>query len=83
MSDEVIKYVIIEKQKSVTQLFPHTALTKDAGLGELQLAWKKQQGEETIEKMVCQYLLHPSPLLYPRIYPFSDSAWRTVANENL
>lgn len=38
MSDEVIKYVIIEKQKSVTQLFPHTALTKDAGLGELQLA---------------------------------------------
>lgn len=38
MSDEVIKVVIIEKQKRVTQLFPHVVLTKDAGLGELQLA---------------------------------------------
>lgn len=38
LSDEVITFVIAEKQKSVTHLFHHEDFAADMGLGEIQLA---------------------------------------------
>lgn len=50
----------------MTQLFQHTALPTDAGLGELQRAEKQQQGEGTLKKMLYEYLLHPFPFALPQ-----------------
>ena len=72
MSDEVIKFVIIEKQQSCD------SAVSPGSLAHRRKAWgspagmkkKKDRERGPRQKMVCECSLHPSPLLYPKIYPF-------------
>lgn len=88
MSDEVIKFVIIEKQQSCDSAVPQAALPTDARLGEGQPAWKKKrQGEGTTAKSGTWTFAESISFALPQNISFffvsPDLAWRWVANETL
>ena len=89
MSDEVIKFVIIEKQQSCD------SAVSPGSLAHRRKAWgspagmkkQKRQGEGTTAKNGVWMFTASIPFALPQnisfFFFFPDSAWRRVANESL